>query len=155
MHIMSFKKIAITVILFIGFFVLAMNMPQAFEKQTIKTAGQQPAVKQQQVKPRTMMKTPVNEIKTPQGTPEGAKIEDNRLQLKEGHAARRLSKNKAIIYNKKGGGGTGTVTCDPCSGEGSCTISVSEGKVYCASSCSGGCIMIVEIPSAERMKRMK
>lgn len=90
--------------------------------------------------------TSVGVVSLPNGAPEGLLVGGDRVVVKTGYTFRRISDLQGTILDGERDG-TGTVTCEPCGGSGSCTLSYKEGSLYCSKSCDKSCGMVITIPS--------
>ncbi|OOY34503.1 hypothetical protein BOW16_09780 [Solemya velum gill symbiont] len=100
----------------------------------------------------------MDRVKAPQGAPEGTNIVGNKLQIHKGYSIKRISGVNVQVM-KRDGSVTGTVSCDPCAGQGACTLSSSGGKLGCTSTCDKGCVTVIKIPlpksPAQQLQKMR
>jgi len=87
-------------------------------------------------------------VSLPNGAPEGVLVGGDHVVVKTGYTFERTSDLEGRILDGERDG-TGTVTCEPCGGAGSCTLSYKEGSLYCSKSCDKGCGMVITIPPDE------
>ncbi len=100
----------------------------------------------------------IDRVEAPRGAPEGTTIKGNKLVVHEGYIIKQISDTDARVM-KSDGRITGTVSCDPCAGQGACTLSSSGGKLGCTSTCDKGCVTVIKIPipkaPAQRLQQMR
>ncbi len=94
---------------------------------------------------KAMSVSSMDKIEAPEGVAEGIKIQGNQIIIDDGYSFVQRSPNEGEV-RKRGMGVTGTITCDACTGKGSCTLSRSGGKLFCASTCDRGCVTVIKIP---------
>jgi hypothetical protein len=87
-------------------------------------------------------------VSLPRGAPKGVLVGGDRVVVQTGYTFERTSDLEGRILDGERDG-TGTVSCEPCGGAGSCTLSYKEGSLFCSKSCDKGCGMVITIPSDE------
>jgi hypothetical protein len=86
------------------------------------------------------------------GTPKGVTIQKNKVVLKSGFVAVRVSDHQAKVMAKKKKGGTsgpisGEFTCG-CQTNGSCKLVIDGTSIWCAvNTCGSACQMTVSVPT--------